>query len=299
MNILITGAGGLVGRATQTHLRRKGHAVYAMSRSDKTAPFYWRDQGNHQWHIRWSDAIAIDAVIHLAGEGVAGGRWTPAKKQRIRDSRIDTTRALVRTFASLKKPPGLFMCASAIGFYGDYPGQIVDEDSPGGQDFLARLALNWETEAQGAKQYGIRTINMRTGLVLAKDGGALQKMLPAFRLGLGGKLGDGRQIMSWVSIDEIPKMIEYLIDQPTAKGPINLVSRHPVDNLTFTKTLGGSLHRPTLFPVPKIIIKKLFGEMGELLLLSSIEVRPTRLIELGYHFDDDNLADVFQKLLQS
>lgn len=297
MNILITGASGLVGSATADYLSQQGHMIYRMSRTDTSAPFYWQDQGHHQWDIHWDESIAIDAVIHLAGENIGTTRWSAEKKRRIVDSRLDTTTALVNKLQMLTNRPTVFICASAIGYYGDCGDQVVDEHSPNGRDFLANLAVEWENRAQAATEYGIRVVNIRTSLVLDTKQGALAKMLLPFKLGLGGPIGNGRQVMSWVSIQEIPKMITFLLHHEAATGAYNLVSPYAVSNREFTQTLAASLSRPALIPMPAFVVKALFGEMGELLLLGSIHVTPKRLHELGYTFDDLNLADTFKQLL--
>lgn len=299
MNILVTGATGLIGTALSRHLSEQGHTLYSMSRDNPQSPFYWQDLGNHHWQIQWDETITIDAVIHLAGESIGSTRWSAAKKQRIVDSRIDTTTALVKKLAELSHPPKVLISASAIGFYGDCGNKVVDEYAPNGNDFLASLAKRWEAAAQQASELGIRVVNLRTGLVLDKNAGALASMLAAFKMGAGGKIGHGKQMMSWVSIEEIPKMISFLLHHDTISGAVNLVSPNAVSNAEFTRTLGRVLSRPTLIPMPKIMVKTIFGEMGELLLLSSIDVAPKRLQSAGYVFDDLSLAETLQSLIKS
>lgn len=297
MNILITGASGLIGRALSAHLRKRGHQVFAMQRSDDVdAPFHWSPSAAHDWQIRWDESQAIDAVIHLAGEPISGTRWTAAKKQRIRDSRIDTTNALVNQFKTLKTPPAVFLSASAIGFYGNCGEQVVDERQPVGDDFLAHLARDWESAANRAGEQAIRVVNLRTGLVLAKAGGMLKSLAPAFKLGMGGKVGNGRQWMSWVELSEIVKMMTFLLENPDAHGAFNLVSPNAVTNADFTQALAGAVRRPACVPLPTFAVKTAFGEMGELLLLSSAHVKPRRLRELGFALDERNLLETLKAL---
>lgn len=297
MSILITGASGLIGKACTAYLTQQGYQVVALQRQDDSQPFYWHQQDN-QWTVQWDNTHPIDAVIHLAGESLGSKRWSNKKRQAIYDSRIGSTQALVKLFARLPKPPSVFLCASAIGYYGNCGEIFIDETQPAGDDFLASLAKDWEAAAQPAETFGIRVVHLRTGLVLSPDGGALASMLPAFKAGMGGRLGNGQQRVSWVSINEIPKMIAFLLNHPQARGPVNVVNQQSTDNATLTKTLGQVLKRPTCLSMPAVAIKTLFGEMGELLLLSSADVKPKKLKQLGYHFDDDDLETVLTTLLK-
>lgn len=300
MNILITGSSGLIGQSLYQHFEQHGHQVFRMSRTQRDAPFYWQatttNQGNTQYEIQWDDKQHIDAVIHLAGESLGRCRWSKAKKQRIYNSRIDSTQALVAKMQTLKNPPKTLLSASAIGYYGEGGTKTFTETDTAGQDFLAQLAANWETAANLATRHGIRVVNLRTGLVLSPNGGALAAMLPAFRRGMGGKLGNGQQYMSWVSLAEITHMIDFLLHNETAHGAFNLVSRYPVTNSEFTATLAGTLKRSANINMPVFAVKALFGEMGQLLLLNSIKVAPDKLAALGYSFTDEDLSQTFANL---
>ncbi|PID65138.1 MAG: TIGR01777 family protein [Gammaproteobacteria bacterium] len=299
MNILITGASGLIGRALTRELGELGHQVYAMSRRDDMAAFYWQETQPQHWEIRWDESINIDAVVHLAGESIGSMRWSAAKKQRIYDSRIDTTRALVNHLQHLQTPPQVLLSASAIGFYGEGGESDKDENSAPGDDFLANLAQEWERLANQASVAGIRVLNLRTGLVLSAQGGALATMLPPFKMGVGGRLGSGQQWMSWISLDDMVAALVFLLNHPDAHGPVNLVSPQPIRNIELTKVLAQTLKRPALCHMPTFAVKALFGEMGELLLLSSIRVRPTRLQALGYTFQDGDFTAALQASLQT
>jgi hypothetical protein len=226
----------------------------------------------------------IDATVHLAGENIAARRWTPAQKAKIRESRVGGTRLLAETLAKLRKPPRTLVCASAIGFYGDRSDQRLNEDSPPGTGFLADTCREWEAAARPAVEQGIRVVHLRTGLVLASQGGALAKMLPPFRLGIAGIIGSGRQYMSWISLGDLVAVISYALSNETQRGPVNAVAPNPVTNYEFTKTLGRVLRRPTLFPMPAFAARLAFGEMADGLLLASTRVEPKRLLDCGFRF---------------
>ncbi len=225
-----------------------------------------------------------DAIINLAGENIAGGRWTPARRARILDSRVDATRTLVTTCALLTRPPAVFINASAVGFYGDAGEREVTEASPAGVGFLPETCLIWETNAEGAARVGIRTVLLRFGVVLSTEGGALAKMLPLFRLGLGGRMGAGTQWMSWVSVYDAVGAIVHALDHPTCTGPVNVVAPEPVTNAEFAATLARVLHRPAACPVPSWLLREVFGEMATATVLASTRARPERLITTGYAF---------------
>ena len=295
MNILITGSSGLVGTHLGKVMEAEGHNIIRMLRSAPDGqPFCWLpDKGV----INYDDSVDIDAVINLAGESIADGRWSEERKRRILDSRVSGTRLLAETLAKQKSKPKVFISGSAIGFYGETGASIVDEDSKQGTGYLAEVAELWEHAAKPAADAGIRTVNIRTGVVLSPDGGMLQKLLLPFKMGLGGIVGNGQQYISWVSINDMAGMIQFLLENDTISGAINLVSKQPVTNYTFTKTLGSVLKRPTIFPLPGCVARVVFGEMADALLLSSIRVQPKRLIEEGYNFIDTDLEKTLRSLL--
>ncbi len=297
MNILITGATGLVGTALTESLTAQQHVVYPLLRNASTgAAFYWQPAENS---IHLDETIAIDVVIHLAGESIAEGRWNAQKKSRILNSRVQGTHLLCEALARLETRPKLLISASAIGYYGDTGDQAVDETSEPGTGFLAEVSQKWEQATAAASQAGIRTVNIRTGIVLSPQGGVLQKMLTPFKMGLGGVIGNGQQYMSWVSINDISSMISFIIETESISGPVNLVSNLPVTNKMFTRTLGKVLNRPTLLPMPAALARVMFGEMADALLLSSSRVLPKKLNETGYRFIDDNLEKAFTSLLKN
>ena len=230
------------------------------------------------------DLEGIDAAVHLAGENIASSRWTPAQKAKIRESRVAGTRLLAETLSKLKTPPKTLVCASAIGFYGDRSDQRLNEDSPPGTGFLADTCREWEAAAKPAADRGIRVVHLRTGVVLASQGGALAKMLTPFRLGIAGIIGSGQQYMSWISLDDLVAVISFALLKETLRGPVNAVAPNPVTNHEFTKTLGRVLRRPTVFPMPAFAARLAFGEMADGLLLASTRVEPKRLMDAGFRF---------------
>lgn len=283
MKVLITGASGLIGQELQKSFAEKGYEMLLASRKERTD-----DQ-----HIQWSteDGFAepeklegIDAVIHLAGENVSGLRWTDEKKKAIRDSRVLGTRNVVDAISKLKQKPKVFVAASAIGFYGERGDEEVTESSAIGDNFLASVSREWEAESRRAEDAGIRTVLLRTGIVLSKDGGALGTMLTPFKLGVGGVVGSGKQWMSWISMDDEIAVINFAIENENLRGAVNAVSPNPVTNQEFTKTLGEVLYRPTFLPLPEFAVSMVFGEMGDALLLASTKVLPKRLEEAGFEF---------------
>lgn len=282
MRIMISGLSGLIGSALQENMKAGGHSVIGLPRTYKDP-------------IDFTD---VDAVVHLAGEGIAEGRWTTAKKRRIEDSRVNGTRQLAEQLARSEPKPSAFVCASAIGFYGSRDNELLDENSPAGNGFLPEVCKKWEAAARPAEEAGIRTIHIRTGIVLGKKGGALKKMLPPFKMGAGGILGSGRQYMSWISLDDEVKAIRFLIDTETISGAVNLVAPNPVTNHEFTKVLGKILHRPSIFPMPAFAVRLLFGEMGEALLLGSSRVAPKKLIDAGYEFCHAHLQPALEDILR-
>ena len=283
MKVLITGASGLVGSELQKSFAEKGYEMLLASRKEPT----------DEHHIQWSIADGftdperlegIDAVVHLAGENVSGLRWTDEKKKAIRDSRVLGTRNVVDAISKLKNKPRVFVASSAIGFYGERGDEEVTESSAAGDNFLAGVSKDWEAESRRAEDAGIRTVLLRTGIVLSKDGGALGTMLTPFKLGVGGVVGSGKQWMSWISMDDHIAVINYVIENENIRGAVNAVSPNPVTNQEFTKTLGEVLYRPTFLPLPEFAVSMVFGEMGDALLLASTKVMPKRLEDAGFEF---------------
>ena len=254
---------------------------------------------NPQSGLLNSHAEGVDAIIHLAGASIAGHRWTPAWKRELRDSRISATRSLIASLRRLRRPPQIFIAASAIGYYGNRGDEELTESSPAGTDFLAQLSVDWEAESGRAAELGTRVVILRFGVILSKQGGALPRMALPFRLGIGGRIGSGRQWMSWVTLEDIVGIIAFALETNLLSGPANAVSPNPANNAEFTRTLGRVLHRPTIFPVPPFALRLVLGEMADSLLLSSQKVYPTRLQRLGYHFVHPDLepalAAVFKR----
>ena len=282
MTILVTGASGFIGSALVARLERSGQRVVALRRTsaDSTCGPTWNPQTGL---ICLKSAGAIDAVVHLAGENIAQ-RWTPAAKARIRVSRVDATRQLCEALARLPQPPRVLVCASATGYYGDRSDEVLVEDSSPGNGFLAEVCRAWEAAAEPARLCGIRVVHLRLGIVLARSGGALAKMLPAFRLGLGGPLGSGRQFWSWICLQDLLSVIDLALGEQSLCGAVNAVSPGAVTNKQFTRALAQAVRRPGLLRVPAIAVKLLFGEMGREALLGSTHVRPARLLENGFAF---------------
>jgi len=285
LRVLVSGSSGLVGSALVASLKSVGARVVRLAR-----PATVRSTSDEE-RVPWDpsqpvspDAVSgCDAVIHLAGESLVG-RWTVNKKSRLRESRIPATANLAHALAQAKAKPHIFLSASAIGYYGNRGDETLTEDSSPGTGFTADLAREWEQASWSAAQAGIRTVQMRIGVVLATSGGALSKMLPAFKLGLGGKLGDGRQWMSWIDLQDVIGAIQHILRSDLLHGPVNLVAPRPVTNEEFSKTLGSILSRPTVFPLPAFAARLAFGEMADELLLASQRVEPTKLISSGYPF---------------
>ena len=303
MRILITGSSGLIGSALRPAFAAAGHSVVRLVRSGQGG-----QQGQAEDAILWDPQSGmepgerarlegLDAVVHLAGESIAGGRWTADRKAKIRDSRVPVTRFLATLLAGLSHPPRVMVAASAVGYYGDRGDELLTEESPAGTGFLAELCQEWEQAAEPAREKGIRVVNLRIGLVLSGAGGALKKMLPPFRLGLGGVVGGGRQYWSWISIDDLVSVFQHVLSADALRGPVNAVAPAPVTNREFTKTLGRVLSRPTIFSVPSFAARLAFGEMADELLLASQRVKPARLIESGYNFRRADLEAALEQAL--
>jgi uncharacterized protein (TIGR01777 family) len=295
--IVVTGASGLVGRRVCAELEQAGAKVIRAVRGAVEDPAHELHWDPVKSTIDAAQLEGIDGVVHLAGENIAGGRWTEAFKRKIRDTRVNGTRLIAEAIAGLSAKPQAFVCASAIGYYGDRGDETMSESSAPGNDFLARVCREWEAACQPARDAGVRVLNLRIGVVLSPEGGALKKMLRPFRLGVGGKIGSGRQFMSWVAIDDVVGAIVYLLAKPHAAGAVNVVAPHPVTNAEFTKTLGRVLSRPTFAPMPALAARLAFGEMADALLLSSTRVTPQALTAAGYQFRQPELEPALRHLL--
>ncbi len=297
MQILVTGSSGLVGSALTPFLTTGGHRVARLVRRAEQAgasALLWSPQTGT------ADPRALeglDAVVHLAGESIATGRWHAQKKAAIRDSRVQGTRALCEALSKLQQPPKVLVCASAIGYYGDRGDEHLSEDSTPGNDFLAGVCRDWEAATEPASARGIRVVNLRLGIVQSMAGGALAKMLLPFQIGVGGIIGHGHQYMSWVTLDDVVGAIHHALITDTLQGPVNVVAPQPVTNRVFTRTLGQVLKRPTLFPMPATAARLAFGEMADALLLSSARVTPGKLQDTGYLFRHCNLEDELRHVL--
>ena len=297
MRILASGASGTIGSALLPGLKAQGHEVIRL----KTRAARRADE------IAWKPSQPIDpglvngfdAVIHLAGENVFG-RWTPRKKAAIRDSRVQGTRNLSQALAQAAQKPRVLLAGSAIGFYGSRGDEVLTEESPVGRGFLAEVTSEWEAATKLAAEAGIRVVNLRTSVVLSPKGGALAKMLPPFRLGLGGKIGSGRQWMSWIAIDDEVGAIVHLLNDHSFSGQVNLTAPHPATNAEFARTLGRVLRRPVIATVPSFAVKLVLGsEMAEETVLSSQKVMPARLIASGYKFKQPELEPALRSLLET
>ena len=299
MRILITGASGLIGKALQKSFEAKGYDLLLASRKEP------KSSDEIQWDPDAGFADddlprleGLGAVVHLAGESISGLRWTDEKKKAIRDSRIHGTRTMIEAFARLEAKPEVFISASAIGFYGDRGDDEMTETSSAGDTFLSGIAKEWESEARRAEDMGIRTVLLRNGVVLSKDGGALGTMLTPFKLGIGGVIGSGKQWMSWVSLDDVVGAVSFAIENEKVRGAINVTSPHPVTNEEFTKTLGDVLYRPTFLPLPEFAINLVFGEMGDALLIDSTKVLPKRLTSAGFEFKYPDLRSALENAVK-
>lgn len=297
MRIAISGSSGLIGSALAGALAARGDEVVALVRSRSEA-----DGSTALWNVEEGllerePLQGVDAVVHLAGAGIADRRWTTERKRLLYSSRVDGTRNLVASLASLEHSPRRFLCASAVGYYGDRGDETLDEGSDAGDGFLADLSRAWENEARAAEEFAERVYQLRTGIVLSTEGGALAKMLTPFKLGLGGVIGSGRQFMSWISLADEVGAILHLLDTEMVSGPVDLTGPAPVTNREFTKTLGAALGRPTLFPLPALMVKLVFGQMGEEALLASQRALPKRLESDGYAFRHRDLGSALTDAL--
>ena len=292
MRTLISGASGLVGCALVESLHTKGHNIRCLQRDKKAG-------STRIWNTADLFSAAgsedpFETVIHLAGENIAQGRWSMVKKQRVMESRVEGTRQLIDYLATLPTPPQTFICASAIGYYGNRGDEVLSEMSKAGSGFLSEICRKWEAEAHMAEAFGARVINLRFGMVLSPKGGGLHKMLPPFKVGIGGPIGNGRQFMSWVSIRDIVEIVDFVIHTESIRGPVNVVAPEAVNNKEFTKALSKVLGRPAKIPSPPFILRLLFGEMADEMILASIRVSPDKLLEAGYCFQDVDLEQTLK-----
>jgi uncharacterized protein (TIGR01777 family) len=302
MKILVTGSTGLVGNALVSALVKDGHTVCRLMRPESLVAGGTKDGFNVAWNPATGKlggaAVGADAVVNLAGASIAGGRWSAGQKAMLRSSRIDTTRALVGALAKMNARPRVLVSASAIGIYGNRGDELLTEESNAGAGFLAELAREWEEEALKAESIGIRVVLARFGIILARDGGALAKMVTPFKLGVGGKLGSGAQWMSWVTLEDVVGILRMAIDKADVRGAVNVVAPKPVQNAEFTKLLASALRRPALFPAPAFALRLALGEMADALLLSSQRVVPSLLERSGYRFLHASLAPALAAVLK-
>jgi uncharacterized protein (TIGR01777 family) len=300
MKILISGSHGLVGSALIKSLTASNHEVIRLVRHTRTAGASEIEWQPDKGLIDKAQLEGLDAVVHLAGENIGEGRWTEEKKRAIFDSRIKGTALLSETLASLRNPPGVFLSASAIGYYGNRGDEKLTENSApaSGDDFLAHVCKEWEKATSAATEKGIRTVLTRFGIILDEKGGALAKMLTPFRMGIGGRIGDGKQWMSWIALDDVVDALQFVMRDQFVNGPVNFVAPIPVTNAEFTKTLGSVLSRPTFLPVPAFGARLAFGrEMADSLLLASQRVEPAVLTERGFGFNFARLEPALKHIL--
>ncbi|HEX8196979.1 MAG TPA: TIGR01777 family oxidoreductase [Pyrinomonadaceae bacterium] len=299
MKILVSGATGLVGRHLVPFLRENGHEVFSLVRQ---AP-------NNEHEIQWNAEKGIeaselkkienfDAIVHLAGAGIADERWTKERKRIIRDSRVVGTRVLIDSLQKLENPPRAFVSASAIGYYGDRKDDILNEDSPPGKDFLSVVGVEWEAEANKAADFGARVVRLRIGIVLSTEGGALKEMLTPFKMGVGGAVGKGQQFVSWIHLRDLIGVIQFALENENLNGAVNATAPNPVRNAEFAEKLGVALHRPSLVPVPAFALRLMFGELADALLLSSARVLPEKLLANNFQFEFERIEDALRDLLK-
>ena len=296
MKLLVTGASGLVGTALVSALQANGDAVVRLVRAKTNG------STDVAWNPRTGDIDlagleGMDGVVHLAGENIAGGRWTAQLKAEILTSRVNGTRLLAESIVKLKRPPKVLVSSSAIGFYGDRASEQLSETSKAGTGFLADVCKAWEGATAAAEQKGIRVVHVRTGIVLSTAGGALAKMLFPFRMGVGGNIGNGKQYMSWISLADLSRIFHLALHDESLRGPVNGTAPTPVTNAEFTRALGHALHRPTIFPMPAFAARLVLGEMADALLLASTRVLPAKLSEKGFLFQDKEIETTLKKLV--
>ncbi len=296
MHVLISGASGLLGTALTRALREAGDEPLALvRRQPQTGEVQW----DPKQPLDSAKLASCDAVVHLAGKNIAG-RWTENFKREVMESRVRGTQTLAAAAAQSYRQtgkPAVFVTASGVGYYGNRGDELLTEDSAGGSGFLAEVCQQWEAATAPAREAGVRVVNLRIGVVLARDGGALKPMLPPFRLGLGGRAGSGRQYWSWIALDDVIEIMLFALRSDRLLGPVNVVGPAPVRNADFVRALGKALHRPTIFPLPEFAVRALLGEMGEELLLTLTRALPQTLTAAGYKFRHSELDDALQAAL--
>ena len=302
MRVLVSGSTGFLGTALIAALEKEGHTIARLVRPETGRSVA---SGAAEQNVRWDPvggefdsaaAEGADALVHLAGASIAGGRWNAARKKLLRTSRVDATRHLMGALSKLRRPPGVIVAASAVGYYGDRGDEILTESSAPGSDFLAGLCREWEAETARGAEFGARIVNLRSGVILAAHGGALPQMALPFKFGAGGRIGSGRQWISWATLAEVISIIRFAIATPQLAGAANAVSPNPVRNSEFTRALAKALHRPALFPAPAFALRLALGELADALLLSSQRVMPSKLEQSGYKFADTDLAVTLGKI---
>jgi uncharacterized protein len=298
MRLLISGSSGLVGSALRPALVRGGHPIGRLLRSGAAAGPDDRLWDPPAGRLDPAALQGVDAVVHLAGESIAAGRWTVARKERIRKSRVEGTQLLSRAIADATPRPAVLVSASAVGFYGDRDDEVLRETSPRGRGFLPAVCVAWESATERAEARGVRVVHLRFGVILAAGGGALARMLPPFRLGLGGPIGSGRQYMPWITLDDAVRVIQHVLTRDDLSGPVNAVAPTPVTNRDFTRALGRALGRPAFLPMPAFLARLAFGEMADALLLASARAVPERLRASGFAFRDPDLEPALRRLLR-
>lgn len=307
MRILVSGSTGFLGTVLVETLEREGHSVARLVRPGTSSVNSARAAGGKTQTVAWDpvaghfDAAAAegaDALVHLAGASIAGGRWNAKRKELLGSSRIAATRHLMGALAKLQRPPRAIVGASAIGYYGNRGDETLAETSAAGSDFLAGLSQEWEAEEARGTQFGARVVHLRFGIILGAHGGALPQMALPFKFGAGGRLGDGRQWMSWLTLQETVRIVQFALANSALSGPVNTVTPNPVRNSEFTKVLAKALHRPAIFPAPAFMLRLALGEMADALLLSSQKVMPAKLVEAGYSFAQPNLADALAEIFR-
>jgi len=302
MKILVTGSTGLVGTALVSALAREGNTVCRLVRPQSTVSLETKDGFNVAWNPATGElggaGVGPDAVVNLAGAPIGDGRWTSERKEVLRSSRIESTRALVNALGKMNARPRVLVSASAIGIYGNRGDELLTEESKSGGDFLAGVTQEWEAEALKAEALGIRVVLARFGIILAREGGALAKIMLPFKIGAGGKLGSGKQWMSWVLLEDVVGVLRLAIENASIRGAVNVVAPKPVRNEEFTKVLAKILRRPALFPAPAFALRLALGEMADALLLSSQRVLPQALEKTGYRFLHADLPSAFSTILR-